>query len=179
MSAADRITELGNILETCAEGKESIAEALTSKGVPTEPDASFDTMAVNVGLIEGGGAKTTVIAADAPTREPATINLGHDPVFPIMVIGRNAEAPDSLEENKCWMSITLFNDSIYAQYQTRSSSSNLYGNTAYKREMYTSRNSVVGQTIHVGHYPYSFSYSGYWVFTIIEGLPINQLIDTY
>lgn len=55
MSAADRITELGNILETCAEGKESIAEALTSKGVPTEPEDSFDTMAVNVGLISGGG----------------------------------------------------------------------------------------------------------------------------
>lgn len=60
MSAADRITELGNILETCAEGKEAIANALTSKGVPTEPDDSFDTMAVNVGLIENGGGEANV-----------------------------------------------------------------------------------------------------------------------
>lgn len=54
MSAADRITELGNILQTCVEGKEAIADALTSKGVATKPEDSFDTMAVNVGLIEGG-----------------------------------------------------------------------------------------------------------------------------
>lgn len=56
MSAADRISELGNILQNCVEGKEAIADALTSKGVATKPEDSFDTMAVNVGLIEGGSA---------------------------------------------------------------------------------------------------------------------------
>lgn len=179
MSAADRITELGNILETCVDGKSAIAEAITSKGVPTEPDASFDSLAVNVGLIEGGGAKTTVINANVTERGTTSLNLDHDPTFPIMVIGKKIEAPEAFQYNWCWMNGTFYDGSRYAQFQVRSSGGGLLGSPAFRRGLCDLKNNVDGRTIYVSNFDYSISYPGDWKLTIIEGIPINQFIDEY
>lgn len=61
MSVADKITELDGILSGCVDGKAAIAQAITAKGVATADDDSFDTMALNVGLIEGGGLEMTYV----------------------------------------------------------------------------------------------------------------------
>lgn len=49
-----RTYNLNQMAERPGVWQETIAEAITAKGVDTLPDASFDTMAVNIGLLGGG-----------------------------------------------------------------------------------------------------------------------------
>lgn len=57
MREADGSSRTYNMVEMAerpAVWQQTIAEAITAKGVDTLPDASFDTMAVNIGLLGGG-----------------------------------------------------------------------------------------------------------------------------
>lgn len=51
---SERTYNLNQMAERPGVWQETIAEAITAKGVDTLPDASFDTMAVNIGLLGGG-----------------------------------------------------------------------------------------------------------------------------
>lgn len=55
MSIATELTALATNTQGILDGKADVAQAITSKGVPTADDASFDTLAINIGLITGGG----------------------------------------------------------------------------------------------------------------------------
>lgn len=60
MREADGSSRTYNMVEMAerpAVWQQTIAEAITAKGVDTLPDASFDTMAVNIGLLGGGDCK--------------------------------------------------------------------------------------------------------------------------
>lgn len=69
MSTADKLTQLDGIIENAIAGKASVAEAITAKGVDTLPDASFDTLAINVGLIEGGSSQIEFSTGGFPNVE--------------------------------------------------------------------------------------------------------------
>lgn len=43
------------VFQSVSDGKEKIASAITDKGVETDATATFDTMARNIGQIQGGG----------------------------------------------------------------------------------------------------------------------------
>lgn len=43
------------VFQSVSDGKEKIASAITDKGVETDATATFDTMAQNIGNIQGGG----------------------------------------------------------------------------------------------------------------------------
>lgn len=47
------------VFQSVSEGKEKVASAITDKGVETDAEATFDTMAENIGKIEGGEAGET------------------------------------------------------------------------------------------------------------------------
>lgn len=47
------------VFQSVSEGKGKIASAITDKGVETDAEAAFDTMAENIGKIEGGEAGET------------------------------------------------------------------------------------------------------------------------
>ena len=47
-------TELAEVKQSVSNGKSLIASAITDKGIETLSDATFQTMADNIGLIEGG-----------------------------------------------------------------------------------------------------------------------------
>lgn len=67
MSISSEVTRIGNALNAIESGKRSIADALTAKGVDTMPDASFDTLSTNVGLIQsGGGSGSESFSVDVP-----------------------------------------------------------------------------------------------------------------
>lgn len=55
MSILSDLDRISAALEAVEGGKADIAEAITAKGVDTLPDSSFDTLAANIGLIDGGG----------------------------------------------------------------------------------------------------------------------------
>lgn len=74
MSVADNAQAIAEILQGCVDGKAAIAEAITSKGVATDPADSFDTMAVNVGLIENGGGEANVAFGTFSLDHDVTIN---------------------------------------------------------------------------------------------------------
>lgn len=52
---AEQTYTLAAIAGKPAEWRKSIADAITAKGVDTLQNASFDTLATNIGLIDGGG----------------------------------------------------------------------------------------------------------------------------
>lgn len=52
-------TVIKEVFQSVSDGKEKIASAITDKGVETDADATFDTMAQNIGKIEGGKAGET------------------------------------------------------------------------------------------------------------------------
>ncbi|MCM1189321.1 MAG: hypothetical protein NC541_08495 [bacterium] len=60
----DQVTELNTSLETLgesvADGKTSIASAITAKGVNTNSNANFSTMAENIANIKTGGSATLI-----------------------------------------------------------------------------------------------------------------------
>ena len=47
--------ELEDVKKSVSDGKTAVANAITAKGVTTATDATFDTMAANIGAIESGG----------------------------------------------------------------------------------------------------------------------------
>ncbi|MBQ0167500.1 MAG: hypothetical protein KBT02_10385 [Treponema sp.] len=49
------VTDKAQAIVDFSTTRANLAEAVTAKGVDTLPTASFDTIAVNIGLIEGGG----------------------------------------------------------------------------------------------------------------------------
>lgn len=49
------VTEKATAVVDMSATRANLAEAVTAKGVDTSPTASFDTIAVNIGLIDGGG----------------------------------------------------------------------------------------------------------------------------
>ena len=49
-------TELAEVKQSVSNGKSLIASAITDKGIETLSDATFQTMADNIGLIEGNGS---------------------------------------------------------------------------------------------------------------------------
>ena len=51
-------TTIQELTNSVKEGKSLVAEAITKKNVPTSADATFQTMAENVGKIQGGGYST-------------------------------------------------------------------------------------------------------------------------
>lgn len=55
---------LDSCFRSVSEGKSKIASAITDKGVPTEPDATFDTMEQNIRAIPSGG--DTLFGVDIP-----------------------------------------------------------------------------------------------------------------
>lgn len=58
MRGADGSSRTYNMVEMAqrpAVWQQTIAEAITAKGVDTMPESSFDVMAANIGLISGGG----------------------------------------------------------------------------------------------------------------------------
>ena len=66
MRAADgseRTYNLNQMAERPGVWQETIAEAITAKGVDTLPDSSFDEMAVNIGLIGGSGDAAYLVKA--------------------------------------------------------------------------------------------------------------------
>lgn len=56
---------LENLFTSVSDGKEKVASAITDKGVPTDKDATFDTMANNIGKITTGGGDTSDATATA------------------------------------------------------------------------------------------------------------------
>ena len=56
--------ELDKVFQSVSNGKKEVASAITDKGVPTEADATFQTMADNIRQIEtgGGGDKSQIVA---------------------------------------------------------------------------------------------------------------------
>lgn len=64
MSITNEIGRINTALDAVEDGKEAIADALTAKGVDTMPDASFDTLATNIGLIVSGSASSQNIVVD-------------------------------------------------------------------------------------------------------------------
>lgn len=65
----DIAEEARDIGVTVTKGKEAVADAITTKGVPTEPDAKFDTMANNV----------LAISSSSPTPTPGTSGFEYTP----------------------------------------------------------------------------------------------------
>lgn len=55
MSVASEMQRIADALDAVSAGKDVIADAITAKGVPTPTDSTFEELATNVGLIEGGG----------------------------------------------------------------------------------------------------------------------------
>lgn len=76
MSISDNLLRISDSLEAVAEGKENIAEAITAKGVDTLPEADFDTLALNIGRIEGGETLRSVTGTVVGTGALTTIE--HD-----------------------------------------------------------------------------------------------------
>ena len=78
MREADGSSRTYNMVEMAerpAVWQQTIAEAITAKGVDTLPDSSFDVMAANIGLISGGGSgdyavlfKPVVLSSDASAK---------------------------------------------------------------------------------------------------------------
>lgn len=54
MSMNSEMDRIANSLDRVEDGKTAAAEAITAKGVDTLPDADFDTLALNIGLISEG-----------------------------------------------------------------------------------------------------------------------------
>ena len=50
--------DISALSESVKQGKALVASAITDKNVPTSADATFQTMAENVGKIQGGGYST-------------------------------------------------------------------------------------------------------------------------
>lgn len=96
MSIANELQTLTINVQGVLDGKASIAQAITSKGVPTADDASFETLAVNVGLIEGGGEAE--IFDDGEYGLPYTKNfVFKGSKFPLNNLYKNAKHMETLE----------------------------------------------------------------------------------
>lgn len=88
MSIANELQTLTTNVQGVLDGKACIAQAITSKGVPTADDASFDTLAVNVGLIEGGGGGSGI------RRVQFTVTLEEESTY--LPLSQLTEIPDAL-----------------------------------------------------------------------------------
>lgn len=75
-------TELAEVKQSVSNGKSLIASAITDKGIKTLSDATFQTMADNIGLIEGSSDKNEVLPKwDSNiyilnTQEPSAMPIG-------------------------------------------------------------------------------------------------------
>lgn len=65
--------ELEDVKKSVSDGKTTVANAITAKGVETATDATFATMAANIGAIEtGGGASALSLNVFTQETEPET-----------------------------------------------------------------------------------------------------------
>lgn len=55
-----QLAQLNQLFTSVSDGKSAIAAAITDKGVTTAADASFQTMATNIGQIPSGGGAFTI-----------------------------------------------------------------------------------------------------------------------
>lgn len=62
-------TEIENLKKSVSDGKELVADAITGKGVETATDATFTTMAENIGQIETGN---DIVLQESKTVNPTT-----------------------------------------------------------------------------------------------------------
>lgn len=68
-------TEVDELKKSVSDGKTSVANAITAKGVQTATDATFDTMATNIGKITTGSdtSDATAVAGDILTGKTAYV----------------------------------------------------------------------------------------------------------
>lgn len=74
MTVSEFVTRVREMLQASKEGKQAIAEAITSKGVPCYPNDRWEDLAINVGLIEGGGSEFLELIGENTT----VLNLSRD-----------------------------------------------------------------------------------------------------
>lgn len=80
------VTEKAQAVVDMSATRAALAEAVTAKGVDTLPDSSFDTIATNIGLIEGGGGLPNVRKFTVNT-DPTLGTIGGI-TFPVITNGR-------------------------------------------------------------------------------------------
>lgn len=90
------VTEKATAVVDMSATRANLAEAVTAKGVDTLPTASFDTIATNIGLIEGGGGinvasavktKIVTVGANSVTNSVAALEyFGYAAPFPNLTI---------------------------------------------------------------------------------------------
>lgn len=68
-------TTLSDLKKSVSDGKSSVASAITAKGVTTATDATFDTMATNIGKIQTG-TPATELTIDSGYGVRKTLTLG-------------------------------------------------------------------------------------------------------
>jgi hypothetical protein len=69
-------TEVGSIKTSVSDGKAMIASAITSKGVQTASDATFETMANNIAAINAGGGTEEDEPTDSDVTYDLTLEIG-------------------------------------------------------------------------------------------------------
>ena len=81
---------MGELGESVADGKASLASAITDKGVTTASDASFATMAANIELIETAGTYQDKSVSPSAGQQVITADEGYDALSSVTV---NAISP--------------------------------------------------------------------------------------
>jgi len=64
--------KLNEVFQSVSNGKSLIASAITGKGITTDADATFETMANNIDLISGGGALNNVLTVTSNNTDKMT-----------------------------------------------------------------------------------------------------------